>query len=96
VVETPQLGNATYLFTKPQSMDAFLAAYTRVSKDDIRRNRANIGEKLGFIGRIVHGSNPRSWAKELRERVGEAPDSAEAAVTTSVATDRRTQYASLK
>jgi hypothetical protein len=51
VVETPQLGNATYLFTKPQSMDTFLAAYTRVSKDDIRRNRANIGEKLGFLGR---------------------------------------------
>ena len=71
VVETPQLGNATYLFTKPQRMDAFLAAYTRVSKDDIRRNRANIGEKLGFRGRIIHGSNPRSWAKELGERIGE-------------------------
>jgi hypothetical protein len=71
VVETPQLGNATYLFTKPQSMHAFLAAYTRVSKDDIRRNRANIGEKLGFLGRIIHGSNPRSWAKELKARIGE-------------------------
>jgi hypothetical protein len=33
VVETPQLGNATYLFTKPPSMVVFLAAYTRVSKD---------------------------------------------------------------
>ena len=74
VVETPQLGNATYLFTKPQSMDAFLAAYTRVLKDDIRRNRANIGEKLGFLGRIIHGSNPRCWAKELRARIGEAVD----------------------
>jgi hypothetical protein len=72
VVETPQLGNATYLFEKPPSMDAFLAAYTRVSKDDIRRNRANIGEKLGFLGRIIHGSNPRIWAKELRARIGEA------------------------
>jgi hypothetical protein len=74
VVETPQLGNATDLFTKPKSMDAFLAAYTRVSKDDIRRNRANIGEKLGFLGRIIHGTNPRRWAKELRARIGEAPD----------------------
>src|SRR5215471_16291545 len=74
VVETPQLGNATYLFAKPQSMDRFLAAYTGVSKDDIRRNRANIGEKLGFLGRIIHGSNPRSWAKELRERIGEIRD----------------------
>jgi len=81
VVETPQLGNATYLFTKPKSMDAFLAAYTRVSKDDIRRNRDNVGEKLGFLGRIIHGSNPRSWAKELRARIGETPDFATAAIT---------------
>jgi len=80
VVETPRLGNATYLFTKPQRMDAFLAAYTRVSKDDIRRNRANIGEKLGFRGRIIHGSNPRSWAKELRDRIGEIRDFATTAV----------------
>ena len=64
-------------------MDRFLAAYTNVSKDDIRRNRANIGERLGFIGRIIHGSNPRSWAKELRERIGEMADFAEAEVTTS-------------
>jgi hypothetical protein len=61
VVETPKLGNATYLFTKPQSMDAFLAAYTRVSKDDIRRNRANIGEKLGFLA----GSLPTMGSKKL-------------------------------
>jgi hypothetical protein len=70
VIETPKLGNATYLFAKPQSMDAFLAAYARVSKDDIRRNRENIGERLGFFGRIIHGSSPRSWAKELRARTG--------------------------
>jgi hypothetical protein len=81
VVERPQLGNASYLFTKPHSMDVFLAAYTGVSKDDIRRNRANIGEKLGFLGRIVHGSNPRSWAKELRARIGETPEFAAAAIT---------------
>jgi hypothetical protein len=80
VVETPQLGNATYLFAKPKNMDAFIAAYTRVSKDDIRRNRANTGEKLGFLGRIIHGNNPRSWAKELAERIGETPDFAEPAM----------------
>jgi hypothetical protein len=80
VVETPQLGNATYLFTKPQSMDAFLAAYARVSKDDIRRNRGNIGERLGFLGRIIHGTNPRSWAKDLRARIGEIPDFATEAI----------------
>jgi hypothetical protein len=73
VVETPQFGNATYLFAKPQSMDIFLAAYTEVSKDDIRRNRANIGEKLGFLGRIIHGSSPRIWSQELRARIEETP-----------------------
>ena len=78
MVETPQLGNATYLFAKPKSMDLFLAAYTGVSKDDIRRNRANVGETLGFLGRIIHGSNPRCWMKELGERIGEPSDFAAA------------------
>ena len=55
-------------------MDRFLAVYTKVSKDDIRHNRQNIGEKLGFLGRVIHGSNPRSWARELRERIGEIRD----------------------
>jgi len=80
VVETPQLGNATYLFAKPRNMDGLLADYTRVSKDDIRRNRENIGERLGFLGRVVHGSNSRKWAKELRLRIGETTDFAVAAV----------------
>jgi len=51
-VETPQLGHATYLFAKPASMEAFLALYTRVSKEDIRRNRENVAARLGFLGRI--------------------------------------------
>jgi hypothetical protein len=50
-----------------------------------------IGFTLGFLGRIIHGSNPRSWAKELRERTGD-----EAAVPTSAATDTHSQHASLK
>jgi len=72
VVETPQLGHATYLFAKPQSMEAFLAVYIRVTKEDIRQNRANAAERLGFLGRIVHGVNPRPWLKELNARCGEA------------------------
>jgi hypothetical protein len=64
-------------------MDAFLAAYTKVSKDDIRRNLDNIGEKLGFLGRVIHGSNSRSWVKELRARIGGASDFAAAAVETN-------------
>jgi hypothetical protein len=74
VVETPQLGHATYVFAKPRSMDSFLALYTMITKDDIRRNRDNAGERLGFLGRIIHGTNPRAWLKEVRQRIGEEID----------------------
>ena len=70
-VETPQLGHATYLFAKPPGMQAFLAAYTRFTKEDIRQNRDNAAEKTGFLGRVVHGVNPRVWAKELDDRSSE-------------------------
>jgi hypothetical protein len=78
VVETPQLGHATYVFAKPQSMNSFLALYTKITKDDIRRNRNNSAERLGFLGRVIHGSNPRAWLKEVRLRVGEGIDFAAA------------------
>jgi hypothetical protein len=48
VVEPPQLGHATYVFAKPRSMDGFLSLYTKITKDDIRRNGNNAGELLGF------------------------------------------------
>lgn len=79
VVETPQLGHATYLFAKPARIETFLALYTRVSKEDIRRNRDNVAVGLGFFGRIVHSVNPRSWVKELRARLGETVDYAQQA-----------------
>ena len=65
VVETPQLGHATYVFAKPRSMDSFLSTYTKIRKDDVRRNRNNAAERLGFLGRVVHGTNPRTWLKEI-------------------------------
>jgi hypothetical protein len=74
VVETPQVGHASYIFAKPQRMDHFLALYTRITKEDIRRNRENVAEKLGFLGRVIHGSNPRSWLREMKQRVGEKMD----------------------
>jgi hypothetical protein len=74
IVETPQLGHATYVFAKPRSMDRFLASYTKITKDDIRRNRNNAAERLGFLGRVIHGTNPRAWLKEVRHRVGEGID----------------------
>ena len=78
IVETPQLGHATYVFAKPRSMDSFLALYTKITKDDIRRNRNNAAERLGFLGRVIHGTNPRAWLKEVRHRVGEGIDFAAA------------------
>jgi hypothetical protein len=79
VVETPQLGHATYLFAKPASMEAFLALYLRTSKEEIRANRNNVAERLGFLCRIVHGNSARSWLKELRAKLGEPLDHTAAA-----------------
>jgi len=75
VVETPQLGHATYLFSKPRSMQQFLAAYIRTTKEDIRHNRGNVAELLGFLGRVIHGASPRTWLAELKAKVGERVDS---------------------
>ena len=74
VVETPRLGHATYVFAKPRSMESFLALYTRITKDDIRRNRQNVAERLGFLGRVIHGTNSRAWVKEVRQHIGEKTD----------------------
>ena len=80
VVETPQLGHATYVFAKPRSMDSFLVLYTKITKEDIRRNRDNASERLGFLGRVIHGTNPRAWLKEMRQRLGEKVDFGSAVV----------------
>ena len=78
IVETPQLGHATYLFSKPATMTEFLAIYGKISKEDIRHNSGNVAERLGFLGRLVHGHNPQAWVKELKTRLGECVDYAEA------------------
>jgi hypothetical protein len=78
VVEPLQLGHATYVFAKPRGMEGFLALYTKVAKEDIRRNRDNAGEQLEFLGRVIHGTNPRTWLKEMRQRLGEKIDFASA------------------
>lgn len=78
VVETPQLGHATYLFSKPASMHEFLANYCRVTREEILQNRGNVAEKLRFMGRLIHGPNPRVWCNELKLRIGEVVDYTEA------------------
>ena len=74
IAETPQLGHATYLFSKPVNMTEFLALYGKVTKDDIRRNRGNLAERLGFLGRLIHGLSPQRWLKDLKLRMGESVD----------------------
>jgi len=78
VFETPQLGHATYVFAKPRSMDSFLVLYTKITRDDIRRDRNNAAERLGFLGRVIHGTNPRAWLKEVSQRIGKKIDFAAA------------------
>lgn len=75
VVETPQLGHATYVFGKPGNMEGFLALYPKISKNDIRHNRDNVGERLGFLGRLVHGTNPWAWLREISQCLREKIDS---------------------
>ncbi|MGH9737485.1 MAG: hypothetical protein ACRD4X_02745 [Candidatus Acidiferrales bacterium] len=77
IVEIPQLGHATYLFSKRASMTEFLALYTMVTREDILQNRSNVAEKLGFLGRIIHGVKPPAWLKELKVRLGEVVDYAD-------------------
>ena len=74
VAEIPQLGHATYVFAKPADVREFVRAYAATSRDDIRRNRGNVAARLGFVGRVMHGSNTRAWVRELKSRVGETVD----------------------
>ncbi len=74
VVEVPEQGHATYTFSRPGNLEQWVREYARTPKDDIRRNRANAAERLGFIGRVMHGRNPRTWLGALRVRVGEPVD----------------------
>ncbi len=77
VIETPELGHATYVFAKPKSMAVFLADYASTTKEDILANRSNVAERLGYLGRVVHGANPRGWLKKIKAHVGEPPDFAQ-------------------
>ncbi len=49
-------------------METFLAVYTKTTKDDIQRNRDNVAERLRFLGRVIHGTNPRVWLNVVQNR----------------------------
>jgi hypothetical protein len=91
VVETPQLGHATYVFAKPRSMESFLVLYTTITKEDIRRNRDNASERLAFLGRIIHGTNPSAWLKEMRQHLGEKTEFDSAVAATNAPSGSQTQ-----
>jgi hypothetical protein len=74
VVEVPEQGHATYIFSRPSKLDLWVCDYSSTQRDDIRRNRNNAAERLGFIGRVMHGRNPRTWLRELRAKIGEPVD----------------------
>ena len=63
MVETPQLGYATYVFAKPRSMEGFLGLYTRIAKENIRHNRdtsANRWDPWGvFSTALIRGHGLR-------------------------------------
>ena len=73
VVETPQVGNATYVFSKPAKMENFLALYPKACKAAIRRNLGNVAERLGYLRRIIHGASWSGWLNELSQLLGERP-----------------------
>lgn len=69
VVETPQLGHATYLFSKHTSISEFLAVYRSTTREAILQNRDNVAERLGFLGRLIHQTKPDQWLRELSTRI---------------------------
>ena len=74
VVEIPQQGHATYVFSRPRNLEQWVRDYAVTLKDDLRKNRANAAERLGFLGRVMHGRNPKIWLRDLRAKIGEAVD----------------------
>ena len=66
-------------FRSPRASKLSWAAYARTTKEAIRQNRGNLAERLGFLGRVVHGSNPRIWLRNLKAYLGEAADYSHAA-----------------
>ena len=71
VAETPQAGHATYLFSRPDSLADFFRLYGGTTREEILKNCNNAADKLGFLGRMVHGIDKQSWVDGLRIWLGE-------------------------
>src|ERR1039457_6206629 len=59
VVEVPQQGHATYVFSRPADLDQWVRDYAPTLKDDCRKSRANVANRFGFLGRVMHGRTPK-------------------------------------
>ena len=78
IAEVPEQGHATYLFAKPECMDAFLNRYSGVTREDIRQNRHGSASQLGFVGRVVRGRKKNRWLADLLKFAGEKAEYVEA------------------
>lgn len=74
IAEIPQLGHATYVFTKPEDVRTFMRRYSRATRDDIRRNGNNVATELGFVGRIVRGRKKKRWLNDVLKLASEKVD----------------------
>jgi hypothetical protein len=74
VSEVPESGHATYVFAKPENMEAFLTRYATATREDIRHNRSNRGGELGFVGRVLRGRRKKRWLANLLKLAGEKAD----------------------
>ena len=71
VSETPQAGHATYLFSRPDSLADFFPLYRVTTREEILKNRNNAADRLGFLGRVVHGNDKQAWIDGLKDWLGE-------------------------
>lgn len=78
IAEIPQPGHATYLFAKPENLDDFLERYSKITREDIRRNRDNLATALGFVGRVVRSKRKKRWLADVLKQAGEKADYIEA------------------
>ena len=78
IAEIPQPGHATYLFAKPEDLDEFLERYSKLTREDIRRNRDNLATALGFVGRVVRGKRKKRWLADVLKQASEKADYIEA------------------
>lgn len=71
VSEIPAAGHASYVFRKPDCLDAFSEIYCACERQDIRLNRNNLASRLGIIGRVAHGRNLKRWLAEVLKLASE-------------------------